>query len=264
MQFWIVPWVVAALAGCAAVFLALKLRELHARAQESAAELASLEDRVRKAEKRATTRSTGDRRREDEVAELRRKLDKAKKRAGQARGEQLTESHRIKELEERLRLRDADVRAARSVGSREVLSPPVRPAPSVSPGPVAPVEVAEPLPKAPEARKAPEASESDAVRAADERATRATAQAESARSELDAARSKLAELEVQRKRQLNKAKTQDKLYASMRLELEAKKDRLGAQQEELERLRALRVALVEPAPVPLGSEDSGQGAEPAS
>ena len=47
------------------------------------------------------------------------------------------------------------------------------------------------------------------------------------------------------KRLRGKAITQDKLYASMRLELEAKKDRLVTQQEELERLRALRVALME-------------------
>ena len=41
-------------------------------------------------------------------------------------------------------------------------------------------------------------------------------------------------------------RTQDALYASLRGELEAKKDRLRTQQEELERLRALEVVLAPP------------------
>ena len=125
------------------------------------------------------------------------------------------------------------------------------------------------------APQAPEAGESDALRAVEERAQQARAQADAVRAELDAARSKLADLALQLKRQQGKALTQDKLYASMRLELEAKKDRLGAQQEELERLRALRVALVEPEPEPeaepepevaaaLPTADIGHAAAPAS
>lgn len=43
-----------------------------------------------------------------------------------------------------------------------------------------------------------------------------------------------------------KLSTQELLYVSMRSELDAKKDRLRTQQEEVERLRALRVAMLDP------------------
>ena len=225
----VVPWVVAAFAASATVFLFLKLRAERANSQELESEAAALEENLRTAGKRSESRSAGERRRGDELAELRRKLEKAKKRATQAREEQLAESHRIKDLEDRLRLRDADVRAARSDGQRqpEGLAPkPPAPAPALEkpvPPPVAPPP------------KAPEVVESEALVAASKRVERAEA-------ERRAAQVKLAELETQVKRLQGKVKTQDKLYASMRLELEAKKDRLSTQQEELERLRALKVA----------------------
>jgi hypothetical protein len=45
-----------------------------------------------------------------------------------------------------------------------------------------------------------------------------------------------------------KVRTQDQLYLVMRGELEAKKDRLRTQQEELERLQAFKVAVIDPLP----------------
>ena len=70
--------------------------------------------------------------------------------------------------------------------------------------------------------------------------------------ELEAARSSLAEAlaenearEKSHKKLKRKVETQELLYVSMRSELDAKKDRLRTQQEELERLMALKAILHE-------------------
>ena len=63
-----------------------------------------------------------------------------------------------------------------------------------------------------------------------------------------------------------KLSTQELLYVSIRNELAAKKDRLRTQQEEIERLRALRVSLLDTPteaeslgdPLPAPAEDAGQ------
>ena len=73
------PWIVAALAASAAVFVFLKLRAERASLRELVTETASLEEKLRVAAKRSGTRSAGERRHEGELAELRRKLEKAKK-----------------------------------------------------------------------------------------------------------------------------------------------------------------------------------------
>jgi hypothetical protein len=244
-----IAWIVAALAALAAAFLLLRLRAANAALRESEDEATLLAETLRAAKKRTETRSTGDRRRQDEVAELRRKLEKAKKRATQAREEQLEESHRIKELEERLRLRDADVRAARLDANRPAAATSARPVPRPVSPPVVPPP---PAPAVPESEVLAEAAR----------------RVEKAEADRNAAHAKCSELEVQVKRLQGKFRTQDKLYSSIRLELEAKKDRLSTQQEELERLRALKVALMdspeEVAPPPETSEAMLESGPPAS
>jgi len=57
-----------------------------------------------------------------------------------------------------------------------------------------------------------------------------------------------AEVEAARRTELRlrkRADNQEQLYASVRGELEVKKDRLRTQEEQLQRLRALKVAVLE-------------------
>ena len=68
-----------------------------------------------------------------------------------------------------------------------------------------------------------------------------TARVEELRGRVTQLEGELGGARVEAERWQAKVRTQDKLYLAIRGELAAKKDRLRAQQEELERLRALRV-----------------------
>ncbi len=258
----VTPWVVAGLASLCAILLFMRLRAVQANLRESEDEVESFEEKLRGAAKRSEARSAGERRREDELPELRRKLEKARKRATQAREEQRKESYRIKELEDRLRLRGSDApmtAAGRTLKTELAAASSVNPAPTPVAAAPKPPEPKAPEPVSPPA-PSPEGIESEAMAAAVKRAE----QAEASRDQI---RLKLAELEFQAKRRQAKVRTQEMLYASIRLELEAKKDRLGTQQEELERLRALRVVLMDsPAPTttPLAEQEAVLESAPAA
>jgi len=71
-----------------------------------------------------------------------------------------------------------------------------------------------------------------------ERAEKAEAQSASRARELGAARKEVGRLQ-------ERLRTQNKVYMALRGELEAKKDRLRQQREEIERLQAIKVALVD-------------------
>ena len=179
---------------------------------------------------RATKRGESERRRDEEVAELRRRLEKTKRRASQMRGDERQESARIRELEEKARLAQADARAMRAALERaQAEAERLRAAPRPPPAPVpAPSPAREPAPAPDEAL----------VR----RAETAEARALTLEEQLVTAR-------VDAERQRRKVAAQDRLYVALRGELDAKKERLRTQQEELERLRALRVVLAgDPAP----------------
>jgi chromosome segregation ATPase len=86
---------------------------------------------------------------------------------------------------------------------------------------------------------------------------------DAAGAELAAARESLEETKKKRSRLEKKLETQNLLYVSLRSELEAKKDRLRTQQELIERLQALEVSLgsagssvasgeAQPEPSPMG------------
>jgi chromosome segregation ATPase len=75
-----------------------------------------------------------------------------------------------------------------------------------------------------------------AIEALQQRAARLETELGGLRGELEKARKDAARLR-------EKNKTQDQLYVSIRGELQAKKDRLRTQTEELERIRALKVVL---------------------
>ena len=78
--------------------------------------------------------------------------------------------------------------------------------------------------------------DNDAIAALEERATAAESAAAALRTELVGARATEGRLR-------EKLDTQQLLYVSIRSELSAKKDRLRTQTEEIERLRALKVAV---------------------
>lgn len=177
---------------------------------------------------RTSRKGDAERRRDEELAELRRRLEKAKRRAGQVRSEEKQESERLRALEDQLRLAQADLRVQRDeIGRLEVeLGRARRPAGPPPPMPVAPDP-------APESK--PDAELREAL---SKRAEAAEARALGLEDALVRART-----DIERLRR--RAGAQEKLYAALRGELDAKKERLRTQQEELERLRALRLVLAD-------------------
>ena len=219
MLLWTVTLAAAALALAGLFFGASRSRASVAALRE----LASVRTELEAVRERATKRGDGERRRDEELAELRRRLEKAKRRASQARDEDRHESLRIRELEEKVRLAQADARTMHAELQRaEAEAQRLRAAPRPAPVAPPPPPVREPAPPRDEAL----------ARRADEAEARALALEE----QLVAAR-------VDAERQRRKVAAQDRLYLALRGELDAKKERLRTQQEELERLRALRAVL---------------------
>jgi chromosome segregation ATPase len=189
-----------------------------------------LEGELHGARQQLDKRAGAQRRQSDQDRDTRRKLEKAKKRASQARAEQQEEMERVRQLEGQLRLREADVK-----GLREELA-------RLSASSVSPDRVAE--------REAGLARAKQEISGLTARAEKAEATAAAATAAKEEATRKL-EKDVSRLRR--KTATQETLYASVRSELEVKKDRLRTQTEELERLRAYKVAVLDPVP---GGADS--------
>jgi chromosome segregation ATPase len=218
-------WILAAVAVLAAAFLLLRLRREIGRAAALARDVDRLEGELRDARQQLEKRAGAERRRSDQERETRRKLEKAKKRAGLARAEQQEEMERARQLEGQLRLREADLK-----GLREELA-------RASASPLSPDRIEE--------REAEMAEMKRALSSLTARAEKAEAAAAAAKTAKEEATRGL-EKDVARLRR--KTATQETLYASIRSELEIKKHRLRAQTEELERLRAYKVAVVDPAP----------------
>ena len=223
-------WVIAGLAVAAgfgaAIFAASRAQALastRAEAERLRAELGTAREKTAK-------KSDGERRRDEELAELRRRLEKTKRRAGQVREEERQESERFRALEEQLRLAQADQKSQRAELHRlESELALARKAAERKPPPAPPA-------KEPAAAPKPETPPPDA--ALQRRVADAEARVLGLEDALVAART-----EAERLRRRSAA--QEKLYAAMRGELDAKKERLRTQQEELERLRALSVVLAD-------------------
>jgi len=218
-------WILAGVAAAAAVFSLLRLRRATGRARALTGDVDRLEAELRDVRGQLEKSAGAQRRQSDHERDTRRKLEKAKKRASQARAEQKEEMERVRQLESDLRQRQADSETLRQELARASASP------------ASPERI-----KEREAEIARAKQEISSLGARVEKAEAAAAAATAAKEE---ATRKL-EKEVSRLRR--KTETQDKLYASIRSELEIKKDRLRAQTEELERLRAYKVAVVDPAP----------------
>jgi len=233
----VLPWVLAAL-GLAAAGLAL----LHSRSQAARiAALVSERDEValaaRDAEKRAEEKAREVRKRGEELGELRKRLDKAKKRANRAQDDQKSEGDRIRRLEEDLRIALADRRAALDELERVQTAGVPKPPPPPPPRPVEP---------------SPDALET--LKALGERAERAEGQVAALEAELRVAAREAAKYR-------KKSRSLEVAYTAQHGELEAKRDRLRGLQEEVERLRALRAVLAA-APLEAAGEEPHGVAEP--
>ncbi len=160
---------------------------------------------------------------DEEVAALRKRLDKAKRRSGAAAasGNDAVPASQLEleaELEEARQARDgarseAEALAAEVSRLRTKLAP--KPEPE------------------PEEKPTPETTELEELRGARTQAAADLAKSQEAQEELRRAKARLKK----------KVDTQELLYVAIRTELEAKKDRLRSQQELIERLQALEVSL---------------------
>jgi len=166
-----------------------------------------------------------------EVADLRKRLEKAKRRAAQAAPKKAAANSASVvmelevQLEEARRLRDESRQEAEAL-SRELSR--VRQASSVS------------------------AAKVEAPVLEDEQLEGLRNQLEEERAALTRAKKELEDSEKTRLKLKRKMDNQELLYVSIRSELDAKKDRLRTQQEELERLMALKAVV-------LGGSDAAGG-----
>jgi DNA repair exonuclease SbcCD ATPase subunit len=169
------------------------------------------------------------RRQAEELAGYRKKTEKARKRASRAPAKPLGTASRLHDLEESLakleRERDSAL-AARQTAEQELervrglLERATRKSDVVrAPSPAAP-STQDPV------------AELEAGRIED-------------RARIAALESELAEARQVQARMRKRVSNQDQLYASIRAELDVKKDRLRRQEEQLERLQALKVAVLD-------------------
>ncbi len=232
------PWILLGIAALLVVLEALRHRttrsELTRLEAELEAALAELEAVQRKL--RAVTEER--RKRSEELVRLRRKLERRGREGETTRPEPGgTARAELESLRAELRRRDArlDELETELAGTRRALER----------------ALAERL-------RPPEEPGGEAAPA--ERIAELERRAEAAERELEEARE-----QVERLRR--RIRNQEVLYTSVRSELEVKKDRLRAQQEEIERLRALRVVLgaveQEPSGAEPGSGPGGQAVPPA-
>jgi chromosome segregation ATPase len=250
----LIAWVLFGLTAAAAFSLFLRVRGLRIEGAAARLEADKLRAELVASRDQLTHAAAKHRRIVDESQELRRKLDKAKRRGTHAEGAPGPAVARIPELEAELER----ARQARDAAREEVdglASELKRMRAQVSERPALP-EVPVPL------------LDNAAIEALQ-------ARARSIETELAAARR--AEHEHARAQERLKAKlrTQDDLYVAIRGDLAAKKDRLRTQQEQIERLQALKVAFIDAAPAaadaaiaaagPLGEgdepEDSGDSGD---
>ncbi len=201
--------------------LALAWRRAEARASARAEELGHLEASHAELAADLGREQKARRRQADELAEHRKRADKARKRSAKTPSQPLGTTARIQDLERELarseresgRLREerdelaADLERARSARS----------------------VAAEPSPP-PAAR--PEPSELEAS-------------LEEHRTRIRTLEQELEQAKQTEARMRKRMQTQEQLYAALRGELEAKKDRLRTQEEQLQRLQALKVAVLD-------------------
>jgi len=227
-------WLAFALAAAAAAVFFARARSAAGEAERGNAALSDTRQELEATAKRLEQRSAELRARGEELAELRKKHDKLKKRAGDEREEEKGAPARIRGLEADLAAERADSRAARDeivrlhADAEKAGAELARVTADLgrANGRVSELAPLAERPSVDEIEKRASASESKLAKLA---------------AELEAAQRDAVKYK-------GRWETLDKAYIVLRGELELKKDESRAQRVELERLRALEVVLVEPQP----------------
>ena len=229
-------WIASALAAAAAVLLFVRLRAAEAAHAAGEAEQTRLAAELADAAKRLEQRAAESKARGEELAELRKKHDKLKRRAGDEREEEKSAPARLRSLETDLAAERADSRAARDEIVRLHAEAERTTAELARVG----AELARASQRLAEVTPLADPGQLDALekraQAGEERAAKLAVELQNAQQ--NSAKYK------------GRWETLDKTYIVLRGELELKKDELRSLRAEVERLRALEVVLVEPEPRP--------------
>jgi chromosome segregation ATPase len=224
----LLPWLLLAAAVATAALLFVRTQALARELAASEQATQRVADELQACRKQLDKAVAKQQRSGEELAQSRRKLEKARKRAGRA-GEDArpaTPSH-AQSLEAAIEA----ARRERNTAREERDAAQARAA-----------SLAQDLAKAGAAIDAAAVAQTRLDDAAIEALQQRVETADAAQNQL---RKDLTGAHANEKRLREKLDTQQQLYVAIRGELEAKKDRLRTQNEEVERLRALRVAVQE-------------------
>ena len=224
-------FLLAGVVMAAALIMTQLWRRAEARAADLEADLAKTRANADRLGAELTKESRARRRLSEELAGLRKRADKTKRRQQKTEDQPLGTSARIRDHEaevERIRLE-----LGRSESERDTLAQSVAALErdlAVSASALAQANAPRPEPVATPAEEALDESRGELA------------------STLERLSKMQNELELARQteaRMRKKMGTQEVLYASMRAELDVKKDRLRTQEEQLQRLQALKVTVID-------------------
>jgi predicted nucleic acid-binding Zn-ribbon protein len=230
----VLGWIGCALAIAAAVVLYQRLRAVEAARAAGDAEQTRLAAELADTAKRLEQRSAESKARGEELAELRKKHDKLKRRAGDDRVEEKSAPARLRAVEAELAAEKADARNAND----EIARLHAELEKSTAELARAQAELAKGTARLAELTPLADRAQLDAL---ERRAGDGAARLEKLAADLEAARRDTAKYK-------GRWETLDKAYIVLRGELEMKKDEQRNLRVEVERLRALEVVLVEPDP----------------
>ncbi len=219
-------WGFAAVAALAAALFFARSRAEQALSRELTSQLAEIREELAVAGRRLEKQKEEHRRRGEDLGDLRKRLDKARRSRGTAREKERAEPARVAELERTIELQAEDLARARTELDRTL-------------GELAVVHAQ--LERERDDARKPREQADKAVRELEMKLGQVQADSETIAADLETARHELG-------RWRKRAENLDKVYMVLRGEFELAKDRLRAQDAELERLRALKVALVDPVP----------------
>ena len=223
----LIPWVIVAALVVVVLIFYLRSRSAESQLVTVRAAKEKTETDLEDARGRLSKSQDKSRQASEDIQQLRKKLEKVKKRLGSTTSLPSASASRVQQLEEALELsRQERDRLREEVSGLRAELTRLR-------------EVA---------RSNVEEAENPQLKSALEAQSAASARIADLESILQKAQARAADAERSVDRLRGKARTQDLLYVSLRSELDAKKDRLRTQQEEIERLRALKVALVDDPP----------------
>ena len=227
-------WNAFALAAAAAAVLFVRLRGAEAARAAGEAEQTRLAAELAETTKRLEQRSAENKARGEELAELRKKHDKLKRRAGDERVEEKGAPARLRAAEAELAAEKADAKKA----NEEIARLHAEVEQSAAELARARDELGKSAARLAELTPLADRTQLDAL---ERRAGEGEARLTKIGADLEAARRDAAKYK-------GRWETLDKAYVVLRGELELKKDEQRNLRAEVERLRALEVVLVEPDP----------------